>query len=87
MTRHVVIDNDARRPAQVWEHDGDAPIAFFTQRADAHLFVAAPCLLQALRPALAEWEFRRETEANRNKDVTPQWVYDARAALAKASPS
>jgi hypothetical protein len=48
---------------------------------------AAPELLKALRRVLDEWEFKRAVEANRNKDVTPQWVYDARAAIAKAEKS
>lgn len=52
--------------------------------ANAELIAAAPELSAALLSALQEWEFKRETEGGRSGDVTPQWVYDARSALAKA---
>jgi hypothetical protein len=50
--RHVVIENQARWPASVWEHDGDEPIALFMHAADAHLFNAAPDLVEALQALL-----------------------------------
>jgi hypothetical protein len=64
---------------EVWlvNKDGQA-------EANARLIAAAPELGQALRKALSEWEFKRETEGGRNGEVTPGWIYDARASLAKA---
>lgn len=53
--------------------------------ANARLIAAAPDLLEAMIASLREWEFKRETEGNRNKDVTPDWVYAARASIAKAT--
>ena len=49
LTRHVVIEPEARWPAAVWEHDGDMPIALFMQTEDAHIFNASPLFAEALR--------------------------------------
>lgn len=65
-------------------HDSRYSVATTVEYQNARLIAAAPDLAAALRPALQEWEFKRETEGGRSGDVTPQWVYDARAALAKA---
>lgn len=75
-SRHVVINNDARRSAQVWEHDGDAPIALFNDAKDAHLFNAAPDLLAALQDLIAVL----------NPDKSLSVVKRATAAIAKATP-
>lgn len=77
-TRHVVIENEARWPAQVWEHDGDEPIAIFQHAADAHLFNAATELADVLRAVADFWA---------GGDAPQELTDRINAALAKAVKS
>ena len=72
-TRHVVIENEIRWPAQVWEHDGDEPIALFMHADDAHLFNAAPDLVEALQGIMDAYG-----------DCDDMSIVRCKAALAKA---
>lgn len=61
---------------------GGAVIAnvFAPQNANARLIAAAPDLLEALLDAVDAWETHCESGDHMQGD----WVYDARAAIAKA---
>lgn len=90
MTHHVVDLGDApsehaRLRWQVWAHDGDAPLATFAAKADAHLFAAAPGLLAALQDAAQFMEAHFAANKRLDKQLTDERMSDIRAALAKVS--
>lgn len=73
-SRHVVYRNNTSW--EVWEHDGEQPIAVCATRADAELLVVAPQMLEALQLIL-----------KRAEHVGDVWYADeARAAIALVQP-
>jgi hypothetical protein len=84
MSRHVV-DQGARFAAEGlmhrWEvcaHDGNAPLATFAAREDAHAFARAPDLVEASQRAL---DF---LDANYSNADMPDILPPLRAALRRA---
>jgi hypothetical protein len=79
--RHVVYRSNTSW--EVWEHDGDAPIAVCTSRANAHRLAAAPELLALVR-RYAGMHQRATGSTGGNGYCDCKVCDDTRAALKKA---